>query len=115
MMTQPDELNALTEFDCPFRVDDAGNVTTRVDGVWAPPVWHVEGEREPEIEGDGWAFVDGYSGQDRYSGPVMHASEYLGGQMARDVLAEPGIYVLCVVEDMDDPENPAGWVLLKQS
>ena len=99
--------------DCPFRVDGAGNVETNLP-IWAPPVWHVDGEREPEIEDDGWTFVDGYSRQDCYSGPVMHASEYLGGRMARDVLEAPGVYVLCVVEDMDDMGNPAGWVLLKQ-
>lgn len=111
-LVSPDELNRWVDFDSPFRVDIDGNVTT-ASGIHAPAVYHVEGEREPEVDGTGWEFVDGYSGQHGYSGPVMHASEQLAGGIARDVLADPGVYVVTVVEDLDDMDNPAGWVLLK--
>ena len=107
------DLDDHVEFDGPFTIDENG-MLSRSD-VWAPSVYHVDGEREPDIDGTGWEFVDGYSGQFRYSGPAMHPSEYLGGGMARDVLDTPGTYVLCVVEDLDDMDNPAGWVLLRRT
>jgi len=70
--------------------------------------------------GDEWSFVDGFSGQYGYRGPIMHVSEYLGGGMADHVLETPGIYVVVVVEVLDDPDwdytnenpEPAGWALL---
>lgn len=41
-----------------------------------------------------------------------------GGRIVRDVLAEPGVYVLVVVEvlpeDDDDEPEPAGWAVLRQ-
>ena len=108
-------LTDAIEFDGPFEVTPSGEVITRVGGVYAPEVWYVEGEREPDVMGSGWEFVDGYSGQHGYSGPVMHVSEFLGGRMAEDVLDTPGVYVVCAVEDLDDPDNPAGWVLLRRA
>lgn len=47
---------------------------------------------------EGWALMTGYSGQQDYSGPVMHPSEFVGGGMERDILATPGVYVCLVVE-----------------
>ena len=91
----PDTLNSAIEFDHPFTVhpvDDSGRVrvTDGPDDIYAPDL------TDDEPDSDRWTFVDGYSGQHGYSGPIMHNSEYLGGQMARDVLANPGTYV-CVV------------------
>lgn len=118
-MTELDALNSLAEFDCPFRVDEDSNVTTNLTGVWAPEVIEYldddgQSTGPPEISGGGWEFMDGYSGQDRYSGPVMHPSEFLGGRMARDVLATPGVYVVCEVVNPEDPDDLIGWVLLKR-
>ena len=109
----PENIDAWVEFDSPFRVNFDGTVE-RVDSIYAPSVYHVDGEREPDVDGSGWEFMDGYSGQHGYPGPVMHVSEFLGGRMADDVLANPGVYVICAVEDMDDLDNPAGWVLLRR-
>lgn len=107
-------LDDAVDFDSPFRVVGDGTIE-RAEHVFAPEVIHVENEHEPEISGSGWEFVDGYSGQYGYSGPVMHASEFLGGRMAEDVLDQPGVYVVCSVEVLDDPENPAGWALLRRN
>lgn len=124
----PATLNDLVEFNVPFRVLDDGTVLRFVPDVWSPAEGDeiIDGQPAP----DGWEYVDGYSGQYGYSGPVMHASEYLGGRMARDVLAEPGVY--CVVEITGDwpdqgedgnyldedgeivAEPWAGWALLRQ-
>lgn len=113
------------EFDCPFQVGHSGNIYPSVDGVYAPEVWHDEvsdvliGEEGWEVSEEGWeAFSTGYTGQHGYSGPVMHASEYIGGRLADDILTTPGVYVVCAVEVLpedDDPEPfPAGWIVLRK-
>ena len=112
-----DTLNSLVEFYCPFIVHGDGRVTTNPTGApYCPEVHHVEHGNGVEICDERWGFVDGFSGQFRYSGPVMHASEYLGGRMAEHVLSQPGTYCLAVVEVIDDPDDddpePAGWILL---
>jgi len=38
----------------------------------------------------------------------------VGHVRARDVLDTPGVYVLCVVDDLDDLDSPTGWVLLQR-
>lgn len=120
-------LNSMVEFDSPFEVHEDGTVTTYLPSVYGPEVSEDlddDGQSvgKPTISGAGWDFVDGYSGQSGYSGPVMHNSEYLGGGMARDVLAEPGIYCVTTVEandpnwdySVENPE-PTGWALLRKS
>lgn len=139
-------LNSAVEFDSAFTIghtDDAGLTTIeRADDVYAPEVYlytdkehNGVGEEEIDLkpwnEATSWEAITGYSGQYSYSGPTMHVSEYLGGTMARDVLADKGAtYVIVSVEclpdwevDQDNEEdvelemtthnNPAGWMLLK--
>lgn len=112
-------LNSLAEFDAPFQIVN-GELVRPAD-VWAPEVYHSE-ENDIDIQGDGWYAMTGYTGQDRYNGPVMHASEYLGGGMAEDLIEmateEPDtVFVVVTVEvlpddDDDEEPNPAGWVVL---
>lgn len=135
----PETLNSQVEFDCPFMVLPHGNIDTSPERGCAPSVYlYVDkqgnGVGTEEVECDReypWEPVTGYSGQHGYSGPVMHASEYLGGNMASDVLGDwGGVYVVCAVECLPDWEidenapddvfagqvvqdNPAGWMLLK--
>lgn len=133
-------LNSTIDFDSPFRiVRTSDNGETMIEGV--PEVYSPEvvlyvdrdgnGVGEEEIDGQQWnestrwQAINGYSGQHGYSGPTMHASEYLGGNMARDVLADIGAtYVVTTVEclpvwdateeeEMEVRDNPAGWMLLK--
>ena len=72
---------------------------------------------------EGWRLMNGYSGQQGYSGPEMHSSEFIGGRMARDILETPGRYIAlvvraecggtqegCTVEDGCYCE-PDGWVV----
>ena len=104
------------EFEHPFTVHADGSVTDAPSGVYAPEVLHSE-EDDIEIFGAGWVALTGYTGQYGYHGAVMHASEQFAGGIAEDVIAEPGTYVLVVVEVMpedDDPEpEPAGWAVLR--
>ena len=79
---------------------------------------------------DEWQLLSGYTGQYGYRGPVMHASEYVGGSLARDILTTAGYYVAVVVEsetcddyalygecgvssrtDHQCSDEPAGWAV----
>lgn len=138
-----DNLDDAIGFDAPFNLslrDDTGRVTlSRADGVYAPTV-----ELDPEygvlvdsyvIDRSRWRAVSGFSGQHGYSGPIMHASEFIGGGMADYLLSTADdcpTYVVCevAVTECDDecmerddhtPEDvmagawghdPAGWILL---
>lgn len=116
-MTVPtrDTLSGLIEFDQPFTIGPDGSLSFPRE-VWAPSVYlEVDGDGQyvggPDIDDDSWSFVDGFSGQYRYAGPIMHASEFLGGRMAQHVLETPGTYVVTVPYPLDGSE-PDGWVLL---
>jgi len=134
MALATDNLNALIEFDSPFTVEPGG-VIADTPGVRAPS---VERDRDFDYLVDGtcpidsvWqAFSGGYTGQYGYRGPIMHAAETLSGALAADILATPGVYVVCAVEapcTPDDPcfpdepdyceeygcdSEPAGWIVL---
>mgnify|MGYP006958837834 CR=1 FL=1 len=101
------DLNKIMEFDHVIRVDELGNVTEESFGVYAPSL------RDDELDVPDWSLLDGYSGQSGYSGPIMHASEYIGGRLADDILSQPGYYVALVnyvPEDEDDPDAGDGYI-----
>lgn len=116
-----DDLNAWTEFGSPFRVHADGTVSHAYGESAPESLYHVETTDDTpgaDVDGlyDGWKLLHGYTGQYSYRGAVMHASEYLGGKLAEDVLAQPGLYVLCAVEVTDDEtgeqhDEPAGWAV----
>lgn len=99
-----DTLNARMEIDHVIEVTDTGDVVDRSD-MYAPSLYDSALETTSE-----WTLLDGFSGQDRYSGPIMHASEYVGGRMATWILEHPGIYVALVDYPLDDTE-PEGWAV----
>lgn len=99
-------LNEVMEFDHVVRVHEDGSVTDEPN-VWAPDL------HDGELEGSEWELLDGYSGQDRYSGPIMHSSEFIGGGMADDILSTPGVYVALVDYPTDD-DDPEGWAVARR-
>ena len=105
------------DFDHVFTVTDTGEIVDGPAGVYAPDVWHDDDEDVIVSSRERWSALTGYTGQYGYNGAVLHASEYFGGGLARDVLATPGTYVVVVVSvlpDDDDPEpEPAGWTVLR--
>ena len=123
------ELGSSVEPDIPFRVLEGGKVMLADD--FAPTIWGEEGH-DPTIYGySDWEFFShGYTNQHSYNGPEMHASERLGGALARDILATPGTYVLVIVtydcsknclghapdcgEYCSDSPHAESWVVVKR-
>jgi hypothetical protein len=90
-------LKELMDFDVVVHVDHNGVVTPT--DVYGPEM--VDEEIE---ESSGWRLLDGFSGQYGYSGPIMHNSEFIGGDLERYILENPGYYV-CLVSDYE------GWAI----
>lgn len=109
----PRELNDVMEFDHVVRVHDDGTVSdSDTHDIWAPDLSDDELDEYSHIESQpkGWRLMNGYSGQYGYSGPLMHQSEFIGGRMARDIMATPGLYVALVNDPADDSE-PTEWAV----
>jgi hypothetical protein len=106
LRSNPKALSNLMEFDHAIRVDDNGEVFDDVAAIWAPTLC------DGELDTESWSLLDGYSGQDRYSGPMMHQSEFIGGRMARDILDTPGIYV-ALVNYQSDGVEPTEWAVAR--
>lgn len=105
----PDALNDIMEFEHVIRVHEDGTITHERD-VHAPSLL------DDELDSDRWTLLDGYSGQDRYSGPIMHNSEFIGGTMEQDIRSTPGVYVAIVsnyIDDDDDEIEAEGWAVAK--
>lgn len=103
----------LAEFDHVITVHHDGTVT---DG---PPWLHAPTLHDEHLDSPSWSLLTGYSGQYRYSGPVMSNAEYVGGSMALDILDIPGHYVAVVAtwspEEGDDrtEDLTEGWAVAR--
>jgi hypothetical protein len=104
-----DNLDAVMEFDHVIQVHQDGSVTDAPD-IHAPDLH----DDELQQRGTEWTLMNGYSGQHGYSGPTMHVSEYIGGDLARDILAEPGYYVALVNYPHDGGELE-GWAVARRT
>lgn len=112
------DIDSIMEIDHVIRVLKSGNVTDSVANIYAPEV------HNGEWEGDEWTeFSHGYTGQHRILSP-MHDSEYVGGQLATDMLERPGFYVVvdCKWDGDHDPDGEEyedgvaeGWMLMHKS
>lgn len=108
-------LNEIMEFDHVIRVHADGSITTEHR--------HGPNLHDGELDREGWTLMNGYSHQDRYPGPIMHSSEFIGGRMETDIRENPGVYVALVAyytPDEDDVEGTGademeaeGWVVAK--
>ena len=112
----PDKLNAVMEFDHVVTVNEDGTVSDGPAGVYAPDLLDHE-VSDPTR----WAPFGNYTSQ-QGGGWLMHNCESIGGQMARDILAEPGTYVAVVAywspdenDDHADEEGaiPEGWAVFR--
>ena len=110
----PDKLNAVMEFDHVVTVNEDGTVSDGPSGIYAPDLLDHE-VSDPTR----WAPFGNYTSQ-QGGGWLMHNCESIGGQMARDILAEPGTYVAVVAywtpdddDDDDDGTIAEGWALFR--
>lgn len=104
----PDTLNAAMEFDHVVRVNVDGTVSD-VDGLHAPELF------DHEISDPRWSPVGNYTSQ-QGGGWLMHNCESIGGRMAIDILAEPGVYVAIVADwpaEEDEQDTIEGWAVVK--
>lgn len=117
MTTRERTLTEMMEFDHVIEVHEDGTVTDAPQGIWAP---EYSDDTLDQLPGSGWTLMDGYSGQDRYSGPVMHNSEFIGEgcRMERDILEQPGYYVTIMAhwsptedEDPESYDDVEGWLV----
>jgi len=104
----PDNLNAVMEFHHVIRVNEDLTIDEHVD-LFAPDLEQnevEEGKWEESMYDTEWSLLSGFSGQDRYTGPMMHESEYIGGGLAAHILATPGYWVAIypTVTDIDGEE-----------
>jgi hypothetical protein len=95
-------LNEIMEFDHVIQVHEDGTVTDAPDlgyDTFEPTLTGDSATGLEELESHPmakrpWALMThGYTGQYGYSGPLMHDSESIGGQLEDDILAQPGLYV----------------------
>lgn len=122
------QLNDLMDFEHVVEVHPDGSVTDGPSGLYAPEVsvdLDADGQmislnpNDIHIDG-GWSLLNGYSGQDRYPGPIMDDAEFIGGGMERDIRSTPGIYVAVVVSgirpdgssSLDD--DIVGWAVARK-
>jgi hypothetical protein len=122
-------LNNIMEIDHVVRVGEDGSITDNF-GMYAPETLietdedgQILAEHEAalvsQLDREGWSPLNGWSGQYGYSGPIMHASEYIGGDLEDYIRETPGVYVAVVVECLphneDGESEPAGWMILCQN
>lgn len=80
-------LNDVMEFDHVIQVHEDGTITDAPSNIWAPSL------DNDELDDSRWTLMKGYTSQYSYNGPMMHASESIGGRMERDIMDAPGYYV----------------------
>lgn len=108
-------LSLLMDFDRPITVGADGVARNEHPAdVYAPTALHdgpadVLLDGRPWREHGDWELLTGYTGQYGYNGAVMHASEFIGGGLARDILATPGVYVAVAVECEPDDDDGDRW------
>ncbi len=112
-------LNDLMEIDHVIAVYPDGTIADAPRGVYAPEVYWSGGEVDyAGADRAGWSLIEGYSGQEGYSGPIMHPSEYIGGSLETHIRQTPGYFAAIVVTDLDAEEgedDAAGWAVAYKS
>lgn len=80
---------------------------------------HHEDALMNDARSQGWELMTGWTGQQGYSGPCMHPSEYIGGRLEEHIRENPGYYVCLPVTiippDSDAESTDAGWAIAYRS
>ena len=115
------DLNAVMEFDHVILVHEDGSISAPETAPPAPELYadsDADGQHLPTTDRDlqrdaeraGWTLETGWTGQYGYSGPCMHASEYVGGGLAEHILSTPGYWVVVMIYENDD-SDPSCWAI----
>ncbi len=116
----PDTLNEAMNFDSVIYSHGDGTISDVEPGssLYGPEVstWEQEDGTWDGVDVAGpWELLSGFSGQYGYSGLHTHASEYIGGGLARHILETVGFYVAVVITpvplDEDDDVEPDSWAV----
>lgn len=107
--------------------DGNGNVTDKYAAarVYGPEVVYQDLDADgqgidDEIHNlpEGWTTLRGFTGQYGSNGPVMHASEYIGGALENHIRENAGYYVAVVVDGIgpdeasdDEEDTNIGWAV----
>ena len=120
--TLVDSLDDYLELDSTSITIDENGVAT--DTGEYPPEQGSYGHIDDYMDGlkrEGWAPVEGITGQHGYNGPINHPSESLSGSgAARKIVSTPGTYAVVSVCSADEGDEgyeemePDGWMLLKK-
>lgn len=108
MTNRIEDLNGTMAFDHVIRVGEDGRITEPSD-VRSPEGAYVHTEgAEPDLDQgvDGkWSMLRGWTRQYSYNGPVMHNSEFIGGNLAEHIRETPGYYVVLAVDHIGTGET----------
>jgi len=115
----------------PVEVNADGTITERRD-LYTPEVYanttddgesylpDAEADAHATLNREGWEPMRGYTGQHGAGADAwfMHASEFIGGGLARDILATPGVYAAVVIYPLaaEGVEvEPTEWAVIRRT
>lgn len=124
-------LNDLLALDAyPIRVNADGTIDDHA-AVTPPDVYAAvdtngsytptaERDAARDLDRDGWEPMRGYTGQHGAGRGswLMHASEFVGGRLAADILAEPGVYAAVTITPLTPDETdaePTEWAVVRRT
>jgi hypothetical protein len=119
------ELNELMSFGHVVYSDGSGNVSD--DSIPEEIKLHAPESVYLDLDSDGqsldddyhgvstdWTPLQGFTGQDRYDGPTMHTSEFIGGRIEDYIRENVGYYVAVAVDcfpDNGEDSEAMGWAV----
>lgn len=115
------------EFGTPFRTFHRSGAVTTIGDFPAVPEeldWH---DFTSQLLGTEWEPVGGLSNQHGYTGPLMHASEFIGDELDAWLKHQGDVFCVVVVEDAAEVDyadragetfaesEPVGWMILRST
>lgn len=117
-------LNKIMEMDHVILINSDGTVTPHTDKYGPEVTVEVDadgqyiGTRDDhgrltwnvDVSGDHWELMSGWALDGGGRDVIMHPSQYIGGDLAREIMATPGYWVAVMVQP-DNGEEAEGWAV----